>query len=112
MLSLLIFLLAMSEQLKLSLRVAPIQGFEPATVIIEAIIPPQEGNRAACIVVDSESYYSSSCWELSGAEAPAVSRRTFKDVPAGLYIAVLNVDEGGGKFGVAKREFIVQGRGL
>jgi hypothetical protein len=79
----------------LKIKVAPIQGFEPATVVIETSIEPKEGNNVACLVIDSESYYSSSCWELAGAEDRSIHRRTFKDLPGGEYIAVLNVDHGG-----------------
>jgi hypothetical protein len=91
------------EQLKLNLRVSPIQGFEPASVKIEAIIPEPEG-KFACITVDGTGdYYSSSCFEPTS----AVTTRIFKGVSGGEYVAVLNVDNDG-KIESVRKEFMVQ----
>lgn len=62
-------------------------GFAPASFRIRVRIEPDERNRKACVGIDAESFYRSSCWDVDGDSAPT-TWVDYRDVPAGEFVIV------------------------
>ncbi len=74
----------------IAIRVAPFAGFAPADVGVVTAVTPQDG--VACLVVDSEDYYTSSCWDLTP-ETPTQRVTKLRGLPAGHYGVTLTVQD-------------------
>lgn len=88
----------------IAIRVAAFAGFAPADVGVVTAITPQDG--IACLVVDSEDYYTSSCWDLSPS-VPTQRVTKLRDLPAGHYGVTLTVQDPDKRTHVATATFEV-----
>lgn len=66
-------------------------GFEPATVRLRVRVEPDSRNRGLAYGVDSADFVSSSWEDLPGERAPITRWATYRDLPAGEYIAYAEV---------------------
>ena len=84
-------------------RVWPLAGLAPSNILVEAYVEPDADNRELSVVVDSETFYSSSTIALNGAQAARATRVTFRMLPAGVYRVRVTVIGSTGPRGTAER---------
>jgi hypothetical protein len=69
----------------LTMRVTPMTGLAPATLVIDAVAERDPANRALQIQVESAEYYRSSLVQLDGDQAPRTTTIRYDNVPGGTY---------------------------
>ena len=76
---------AAAAESKLRAIIASSRGAAPPVVRIEAIVSPQQDNRAIEFVADSDGYFRSSTIALEGERAPRLHVVQFRSLPPGPY---------------------------
>lgn len=96
----------------MTLSVSPSMSFAPADLVVRAIVPPDEANRAINIVAESETFYRSSEVQLDGEQAPRVTVREFSSLPAGEYdVSAVLFGQGARRIALARQRVKVLGVG-
>jgi hypothetical protein len=90
----------LSADSPVTLTIYPRFSQAPATVRVSILIPRDPRNRQACVTLEGENYYRSSCWEHIGEGARYQTVIYYPDLPAGHYSAV----------GELAREMVKEGR--
>ncbi len=89
---------------RLRMRVSPMKGLVPATLVIDAVAERDPANRALQIPVESEEYYRSSLVQLEGDEAPRTTTIRYDNVPGGTYeVRVVLLGSNGQQLAAAAR---------
>ena len=70
---------------RIAVRVSPAVAMEPALLTIRTTVEPNDANRKLSIILDSDTYASSSDIPLEGRNAARLSVVEIRDVPSGLY---------------------------
>ena len=77
-------------------RVSPAFALNPADVIVETVIEPDDRNRGVEVTVDSANFFATSTVTLEGDRAPRVRTTHFRQLPAGSYeVSATLVQDGG-----------------
>jgi hypothetical protein len=95
-----------------TLDINPRVGFEPATVRVKVTIPKDNAHAYYCLALVGEAYDTTSCRQLEGSKEARVQWREFKDIPAGHYVIVLDIQTSDGRNRQARTTFRVLGRGM
>lgn len=95
-----------------SLDANPRVSFEPATVRLKLTIPPDKAHAFYCLSVVSDAYDTTSCRQLEGSNEARVRWIEFKDLPAGAYTAVVDIQTSDGRNRQARAGFQVLGKGM
>jgi hypothetical protein len=82
---LMLTVLAVNGDSRLSLVVSPAISFAPATLRVQVKLDRNADNRRLTVVAESEDYYRSSEVQLDGDRAPARIVIDFRSVPSGDY---------------------------
>ena len=90
----------LSAESPITLTIYPHFSQAPATVRVAILIPRDPRNRQACVTIEGENYYRSSCWEHVGEGARYQTVIDYPDLPAGHYSAI----------GELARETVKEGR--
>ena len=67
------------------LQVSPSVAFEPATVMVRAMIDARHEHRVLEVIAESADYYRSSSIQLDGEHAPRTNQSLFRGLPSGQY---------------------------
>ena len=84
---------------------------EPATVQITVAIEPASNQRALVIEADSDGYYRSSVFALTGESDKRLHSVEFKNLPAGAYILRAQVRSADDVLASATQDLLVTGGG-
>lgn len=76
----------------LILKVWPQIAFAPAGLHVELRIPRHPDNRIVHLVADGENFYRESDWQLDGSDAPFLFVVDWRDLPAGDYTIIAELD--------------------
>jgi hypothetical protein len=81
----------LSADSPVTLTIYPRFSQAPATVRVSILIPRDPRNRQACVTIEGENYYRSSCWEHVGEGARYQTVIYYPDLPAGHYSGVVEL---------------------
>lgn len=96
LISAVIVFLLMSMPAPITVTVTPHFSHAPAYVRVTLIINHHPDNREACLVVEGENFFRSSCWQQAEG-SPFQTIIEYKDLPAGHYVAQATLLRVGGK---------------
>jgi hypothetical protein len=70
---------------RLTMRLSPMHGFAPATIVVTATVERDAQNRELEIQIESPQFYRSSLVPLDGENAARTNTFQFRDLPGGEY---------------------------
>lgn len=94
-------------------RIAVESGYylsEPAYIRLRVTVQPDPANRGLTVAAVSANFETSSYEQLDGASAPRTRWRDWRDIPAGEYVVVADVDRSPQRPWRATTRFTVVGR--
>jgi hypothetical protein len=91
----------------LDVRVRPGVGFGPLDIVVQLTVERDERNRSVQVELESDTFFTSSSWELDGEYAPRTKDLRFRQLPPGEYDIRVTLKGEAGTRAVITRQFAV-----
>lgn len=96
----------------LKIKVSPTVSFAPANLVVRTTIEASAENRVVEVAAESDDFFSSSQFQLDGADAPHTKTFEFRNLPPGMYqVKAVLVGAGGQTRAYVKQQVNVMASG-